>query len=100
MAEHKTTIQKDKSLPIKRKCTLLDVSRSTLYYKPVEHEPDLEKLEIKRLMDKFHTKYPFMGSHSSKVEVDGLVVKMVEFTELGGIRVPLKHPGSCLNFMS
>ncbi len=64
MAERKTTIQKDKSLPIKRKCTLLDMSRSTLYYTPVEPVPDKEELEIKRLMDKLHTKHPFMGSRS------------------------------------
>ncbi len=64
MAERKKTIKADRSLPVQRKCALLDVNRSTLYYKPVEHEPDLEELEIKRLMDELHTKHPFMGSRS------------------------------------
>jgi len=51
MAERKTTIQDDQSLPIVRKRDLLDISRSTMYYMPVEQELDLEELEIKRLMD-------------------------------------------------
>ena len=64
MVERKTKIQENRSVPIIRKCTLLDMSRSTLYYKPVEHMPDKEELEIKRLMDELHMKYPFMGSRS------------------------------------
>ena len=64
MAERKTTIQDDQSLPIIRKCALMDVSRSTLYYTPVEQEPDLEELEIKKEMDKLHIKHPYMGSRS------------------------------------
>lgn len=39
MAERKTTIQEDQSLPIIKKCVLMDVSRSTLYYTPIEQEP-------------------------------------------------------------
>jgi len=61
MAERKTTIQDDQSLPVIRKCALLDISRSTLYYTPVEQEPDLEELEIKRLMDELHIKHPLHG---------------------------------------
>lgn len=64
MTERKTSVQKDKSLPKTRKCTLLDVSRSTLYYKPVEPVVDFEELEIRRLMDELHLKHPFMGSRS------------------------------------
>ena len=64
MAERKTTIQDDQSLPIIRKCNLMDVSRSTLYYTPVEQEPDLEELGIKKEMDKLHIKHPYMGSRS------------------------------------
>ena len=64
MAGRKTTIQDDQSLPIIKKCTLMDVSRSTLYYTPVEQEPDLEELEIKMEMDKLHIKHSFMGSRS------------------------------------
>ena len=61
MAERKTTIQDDQSLPIIKKCALMDVSRSTLYYTPIEQEPDLEELEIKRLMDELHIKHSYMG---------------------------------------
>jgi len=64
MAERKTIIQDDQSLPIVRKSEMLEVSRSTLYYHPIEREPDLQALEIKKEMDKLHTKYPFMGSRS------------------------------------
>ena len=64
MVERKNKIQSDNSLPITRKCNLLDISRSTLYYKPVEQEVDLEELEIKKLMDKLHLDHPYMGSRS------------------------------------
>ena len=64
MAERKIQIHEDSSMPINRKCILMNVSRSTLYYKPVECKPDLEELEIKEHMDKLHTKYPFMDSRS------------------------------------
>lgn len=64
MAERKTNIQAEDRLPINRKCELMEMSRSTLYYMPVAQEPDLEELEIKRQLDKLHTKHPFMGSRS------------------------------------
>lgn len=54
MVERKTKIQEDSSLPINRKCTLMDVSRSTMYYKPVVPVPDTKELEIKRRIDKLH----------------------------------------------
>ena len=64
MAERKTQIQEDRSLPVTRKCELLCISRSTLYYTPLEQLPNLEELEIKKEMDKLHTRHPFMGSRS------------------------------------
>jgi len=64
MAERKRTIKADMRLSIIRKCYLMDVSRSSLYYHQVEQLPDLEELEIKKAMDKLHMKYPFMGSRS------------------------------------
>ena len=64
MAERKRAIQADMMLSIIRKCDLMDVSRSAMYYQPVERELDLEELEIKKEMDKLHIKYPFMGSRS------------------------------------
>ena len=64
MAERKIIIQEDLSLSIKKKCTLLDVSRSSWYYNPVEPIVNIEELKIKQEMDKLHMKYPFMGSRS------------------------------------
>ena len=63
----------------------MDVSRSTLYYKPVEQEPDLEEFpaccrragrEIKKHMDKLHIKHPFMGSRSfcDQLRLKGYVI--------------------------
>ncbi len=69
MAERKTKINEDSSLSVVRKCNLLDINRSTLYYKSVEQLPDKEELEIKKQMDKLHLKYPFMGSRSLRAQL-------------------------------
>jgi len=45
---------------MRRQCELLDVSRSSLYYEPVE--PDEEELTLMRRLDALHLKYPFYGS--------------------------------------
>jgi putative transposase len=47
-------------LPMRRQCELLGVSRSSLYYVPVE--PDAEELGLMRLIDELHLRYPFYGS--------------------------------------
>jgi len=60
MVERKNKIQSDDSLPITQKCNLLDVRRSTLYYKAVDKKVDLKELEIKKLMDKLHLRHPHM----------------------------------------
>ena len=57
-------IQMDPTLPVVTKCRLLDVSRSTTYYKAASKAPDPEELSLKRLMDEIHMKYPFMGTRS------------------------------------
>ena len=64
VAERKTMIQMDPTLPVVTKCRLLDVSRSTTYYKAACKVPDPEELSLKRLMDEIHMKYPFMGTRS------------------------------------
>lgn len=69
MVERKTKIQEDRDLPINRKCTLMDVSRSTMYYKSVVPVPDKEEFEIKRRIDKLHMKHPFMGSRSLRDQI-------------------------------
>ena len=64
VAERKTMIQMDATLPVITKCRLLDVSRSTTYYKAASKAPDPEEFTLKRLMDELHMKYPFMGTRS------------------------------------
>lgn len=57
-------IQNETSLPVSSKCGLLDLSRSTLYYKLTNPEPDQEELELCRLIDELHLLHPWMGSRS------------------------------------
>jgi len=53
-------INRANPLPITQQCRLLDVSRSSVYYKPV---PFAEKdLALMRRIDEIHLKYPFFGS--------------------------------------
>ena len=49
----------DNSLSIRRQCELLDLGRSTLYYKPIGEKP--ENLEMMRLMDKHILEEPTAG---------------------------------------
>ncbi|MGH9647570.1 MAG: IS3 family transposase [Bryobacteraceae bacterium] len=48
------------SLSIREQCKLLNLNRSTLYYKPVE--PDAETLELMKLIDQIFTERPYYGS--------------------------------------
>jgi len=61
MAERKAIIKKDSKLSKVKKCNLLEMNRSTLYYEPTERLSDSEELEIKKQMDKLHMKYPYIG---------------------------------------
>jgi len=45
---------------MRRQCELLGVNRSSLYYKPVQTDPD--DLAMMRRIDKLHLKFPFYGS--------------------------------------
>ena len=64
MAERKTMIQMDTTLPATTKCQLLELSRSTAYYKTADKAPDPEELHLKRLIDELHMKHPCMGTRS------------------------------------
>ena len=61
MTERKRAIQADMMLSIIRKCDLMDVSRSAMYYQPVERELDLEELEIKKRNGQASYKIPVYG---------------------------------------
>lgn len=64
----------DSELPIKTQAELLNLNRTSLYYKPVEPSP--EELIIKHRIDELYTKYPFFGSRRIKehLEADGLLI--------------------------
>lgn len=51
--------QKNRSLSIRNQCELLNVSRSSLYYKPIGEKP--ENLEIMQIMDKHILEEPTAG---------------------------------------
>ena len=60
-------INKKYALPIIRQCKILDLSRSSLYYQPVEiGENDLNMMS---LIDEIHLRYPFYGSRRIRDEL-------------------------------
>jgi putative transposase len=62
MKERRAMIAADASPSMRRQCELLSVSRSSVYYEPVE--TDEEELGLMRQIDELHLKYPFFGSRS------------------------------------
>jgi putative transposase len=52
-------IDRDHKLPLSRQGKILELSRSSLYYKAVPVNP--RDLEIMKLIDEIHLKYPFYG---------------------------------------
>lgn len=60
MKERRGLVEADGPVSMRRQCELLSVSRSSLYYEPVE--PDAEELKLMREIDELHLKYPFYGS--------------------------------------
>ena len=57
--ERKAMIARADPLPVTQQCRLLDVSRSSVYYKPVPFAD--KELELMRRIDEIHLKYPFLG---------------------------------------
>jgi putative transposase len=62
-------IEADGRPSMRRQCELLGVSRSSVYYVPVE--PEAEELELMRRIDEMHLKFPFYGSRSIARELRG-----------------------------
>lgn len=59
--------RKPAQLSVRRRCELLDVNRSMLYYEPV---PDTEEtLELMRLIDEQYTARPFFGARRIQVKL-------------------------------
>lgn len=53
-------IDREQGLSVKRQCQLLDLSRSTVYYRTAL--VSFDHLEPMRLIDEIHLKHPFLGS--------------------------------------
>ncbi len=53
-------IDREHPLSLTRQARILELSRSSLYYKKVPISD--RDLKLMRLMDEIHMKYPFMGS--------------------------------------
>jgi len=53
-------IDKSHTLSVVKQCRMLDVHRSTVYYK--KRGPRQNELDLMRKIDEIHLKYPFMGS--------------------------------------
>ena len=68
--ERKQMIQSDQTMPKSHKCTLLEISRSSLYYASKRDEPDEEELALCRLLDELHIKHPWMGARSLRDQVN------------------------------
>jgi putative transposase len=57
-------IEKEHPLPITKQCTLLQLSRSSVYYEPVPLSD--EDRELMRLIDEIHLEEPYLGSRGIK----------------------------------
>ncbi len=68
--ERKQMIQSDQTMPKTKKCTLLEISRSSLYHESKRVEPDEEELALCRLLDELHIKHPWMGARSLRDQVN------------------------------
>ena len=61
-------IQADHLLTVTRRCELLDVARSTVYYHPTGIPS--EDLALMRLLDEIHLECPFYGSRRLRDELE------------------------------
>ena len=62
-------IDRAHQLPLTRQSRILELSRSSLYYEAVPVSD--RDLEMMRLIDELHMKYPFWGSRSLRDELRG-----------------------------
>ena len=68
MSERRQMVQREHSLPVTRRCELLEVARSTAYYRPSPvSEADLA---LMRLIDEIHLERPFYGSRRMRDELE------------------------------
>ena len=68
MSARRQMVQREHSLPVTRRCELLEVARSTAYYRPSPvSEADLA---LMRLIDEIHLERPFYGSRRMRDELE------------------------------
>lgn len=67
MTQRRALIDRHHRLPVSRQCQLLEVSRSTAYYRPREL-PEAD-LALMREIDAIHLKYPFYGTRRVRDEL-------------------------------
>lgn len=63
-------INREHALPLSRQCRLLNLSRSSIYYKAAA--VSARDLELMRLIDEMHLKWPFYGSRRIRDELKDL----------------------------
>jgi len=63
-------IDKQHPLPLTRQSEILELSRSSLYYQAVPVSD--RDLELMRLIDEIHLKYPYMGSRSIRDQLEDM----------------------------
>ncbi len=68
MSERRAQIHAAHELPKSRRCELLDVARSTAYYRPTPVSDD--DLRMMRLIDEIHLELPFYGSRRIRDELE------------------------------
>jgi putative transposase len=67
MSERRALIDREDALPVVRQCRLLDISRSTAYYRPQGLSAD--DLALMRRIDEIHLEFPFYGSRRIRDEL-------------------------------
>ncbi len=73
-------------LPLTRQCEILELSRSSIYYEAVL--TSVRDLELMRLIDELHLKYPYMGSRGIRDQLEDM-----------GHRVGRQHIGTLMRKM-
>jgi putative transposase len=68
MSERRGPIHTAHTLPKTRRCELLDVARSSAYYRPTPISDD--DLRLMRLIDEVHLELPFYGSRRIRDELE------------------------------
>ena len=68
MSERREQIHTEHGLTKRRRCELLDVFRSTAYYRP--NPVSEEDLVVMRLIDELHLQLPFYGSRRIRDELE------------------------------